>query len=541
MAKQLSKNEEQAYKQWLELCKQIDAHDAPIPEESEIEKRKRIERLNKKGNAAEYNKYYFGHYIDSEFAWFQEEIDDAYDNNDNIFLVAEVPREHAKSVFIIVFKQIRLLTQKRLDGLIVAGRTDPKAKKLIGDIEAELRKNKRLIADYGDFNIMGTHREGYFSINGDIGVWAFSPEQEPAGVRESAKRPNSGVCDDMDSLKKYHKKPDRVETDIQWIMGEFMNCLSLKNKFFAFCNNRVCEDGLTAHMVGDVKDGDPKRKGIIHIKAYATEDPKTHKKLLIEEGGVPSWSRYTIEMLQARFDEIGPSATQRQFYHTHKRVGKFFLAEKLPWVTPLPWVSYDALIEYLDPAYGNSGKSCYRALILLGKIGLRYHVLFAWMRTKGDFPEAQRALEKEVQKRIGSSGKEIVTNNARFKISKFQNWVEAGSLQRTRLDNIYKLADLERGSVWRPRYDDESLGDKIANIESLDQLVDKELLGFSSEFQKNEDMIILRNQFIDFPNDFYDGPDCVYRAKNKIDKLTKKGQSESRTGNFTKNSNRSLI
>jgi hypothetical protein len=536
---EMTAKEKKAYEKWLKLCQKIREHDAPVPQETEREKRERIEYLNKPGNAAEYDKYYFGRYIDSDFAWFHHEINDAYDFNDDIFLVPELPREHAKSVFVIVFRQIRLHTQKRLDGLLVGGRTDPKAKKLIGDIEAELRNNQRLIADYGDFNIMGTHREGHFSIGGDIGVWAFSPEQEPAGVREAAKRPNSGVCDDMDSLKKYHKKPDRVETDMNWIMGEFMNCLSLKNKFFAFCNNRVCEDGLTANIVGDVKEGDPKREGIIHIKAYATEDPKTRKKLLIAEGGVPAWNRYTIEMLEKRFKQIGPSNTSRQFYHTHKRIGKFFIEENLPWVTALPWVSYDGLIQYLDPAYGSSGKSCYRALILLGKIGLEYDILYAWMRTKGDFPEAQRALEKEVKNRIGIP-QELITKNARFTTSRFQNWVEAGSLQKARLDNIYKLADHERGFSWRPRYDNDQLGDKLSNIESLDQFVDKKLIRFSSEYQKNEDMITLRNQFIDFPNDFYDGPDCVYRAKNKLDKITQRSQSESRTGSFAKNTDRSL-
>jgi hypothetical protein len=96
-------------------------------------------------------------------------------------------------------------------------------------------------------------------------VWAFGLGQNPAGVRKAEKRPNLGVIDDADSKKKY-KNQGILQEDLDWCLGEFLGCLSIKGKTFIYANNRVRKDGLTAHMVGDVNEGDPKREGIRHIR-----------------------------------------------------------------------------------------------------------------------------------------------------------------------------------------------------------------------------------------------------------------------------------
>ena len=51
-----------------------------------------------------------------------------------------------------------------------------------------------------------------------------------------------------------------------------MNCLSVKGKHFSFNNNRVCDNGLTAYMVGDVKEGDPKREGAKQNSSAGSSD-----------------------------------------------------------------------------------------------------------------------------------------------------------------------------------------------------------------------------------------------------------------------------
>lgn len=533
--------EQKAYQEFLELCDYIATNSAPNKNESEFEKRQRIEDLLKPKNFVDFCEYYFDHYIQSKFGWFHLEAAEEYTSKDNSFTINEWAREHAKSVFINVFCQLWLYLNGKLTGFILASETEDKAKVLIGDIEAELRSNQKIIADFGDQNVMGTHRNALFSAGKGINFWAFGIGQNPAGVRKAAKRPNSGVVDDADSKKKYEKNEQRLQEDLDWILGEFMGCLAIKGKHFSFNNNRVCDNGLTAHMVGDVKEGDPKREGAKHIKVYATEDPVTHEMLLIENGGVPAWSYHTIENLKARFDEVGYRNTMRQYYHKHIREGKRFKNENLPWVNPLPWNAYDALVGYLDPAYGDSGKGCYRALVLLGKIGLYYDVLWAWLRTTGNMVDAQYRLNKMVLERLKESILTKHTTNARFTISNFQMWTEAGTLQKARLDDIYKLEDLVRGTAWKPRYDMESKGDKKGRIESLEPLSEHKYLRFSSEFRKTEDMQTLRNQFIDFPNGFIDGPDAVVGAKEKADKLTRRSATGSRTGSFAKNSDRSLL
>lgn len=540
MAKKKKKTSEELLEEFEDLCQWVADATEVKKKETENEKRKRIERLLLPENFADFCKYYFSHYIDSDFAWFHLEAAKEYTTKNNSFTINEWPREHAKSVFINVFCQLWLYFNDKLTGFILGSADEIKAKELIGDIEAELRENKKLIADFGPQNVTGSFLKGRFFTSKRVGFWGFGIGQNPAGVRKRAKRPNSGVIDDADSKKKYGKNQDRLEEDMDWILGEFMNCLSTRGKHFSFNNNRVCENGLTAHMVGDVKEGDPKRKGARHIKAFATEDPQTHEMLLIENGGVPSWNRYTIEHLLTRFDEIGYRNTMRQFYHKHIKKGKLFKSENLPWVNTMPWGTYDALASYLDPAYGKSGKGCYRALVLIGRIGLNYDVLYAWMRTTGNMVDAQYRLDQKVREELKKANS-VPGKKGGFKTVRFKSYTEAGDLQKEHLKKTYKLADIERDQEWSPKFDDDRKGDKIGRIETLETTVEGKYIRFSKEMKKNTDMQTLRDQMIEFPSGFIDGPDALHGGKTKVDILYKSGNFKGRTGSFNKNKNRSLV
>ncbi|WP_406675730.1 hypothetical protein [Segatella oris] len=64
-----------------------------------------------------------------------------------------------------IFTPLWLMFQpKRLiDFMVVVGKSEDSANRLLGDIQAELQYNKRIIADYGKQMSMGDWTEGEFT------------------------------------------------------------------------------------------------------------------------------------------------------------------------------------------------------------------------------------------------------------------------------------------------------------------------------------------------------------------------------------------
>lgn len=523
MNKILNRQEQKAWEEYMSLCKRIADTDGPDHSETEEAKQKRIKYLLKPGNFFKFVNYYFPKFADSDPAWFHEKAIKDFLDEELRNHIWEWSRESAKSVLGDVFLPAYLLCTGWLEGLILASETSDKACKLIGDLQAQLMYNTRLINDFGDFGITGSWMQGYFQTRDGVGFWAFGIGQNPAGVRNGYRRPNMGIVDDADSKKKY-KNQERVKEDLDWIKGDFAGCLQTKKRKFLYSNNRVHKYGLTAHMVGDLEEGDPKNPGYNHIKVYWTEDPKTHKMRLIEDGGVPSWPRYTVKQAQDKIDDMGYRNAMRQLYHMHIEDGNIFTDDNMPWVKPLPLDRYDAHVIYCDPAFGESGKGCYRAVIHIAKIGLDYHILKVWLKQTGDFAKAQH---------------EMYTSTLRRDVS-IACWVESNELQKAHLKRIYKDLNRSLKAPWYPNFDMEKKADKIGRIESLESIADHYHMLFSEAERKNPSMQTLRDQFKAFPNGFVDGPDCVEGGMNKLVKRAVAINFKPRTGKYYRSSKRRL-
>ncbi len=527
--------EDKEWLAWLELSKRIGEQTEPIKDESEKDKRARINRLLKVSNFEAFCKFYFPHYIDSDFGWFHKRAARKILGSNNVFAVLEWAREHAKSVFADIFMPTWLIATGQLTGMILGSDTEPKAKKLIGDFEAELRNNKRFISDFGNQNIIGTWRNGHFQTSNGIGCWAFGIGQNPAGVREGANRPNYGVIDDASSKKKA-KNQTIIKEDLDWILGEFMGTLSIKGKRFVFANNRTAKNDLTAHIVGDIEENDPKRKGIIHIKVFATEDPKTHKLLLIENGGVPAWPRYTIDHLSIRIGEMGYRNSMRQFYHLHIEDGNVFLPEHLPWGKMLPLDKYDALIVYNDPSFKGAKTNDFKAIVLIGKVGYRYHLLWAWVRqaSRG----AMVGAHYDIAEIVASKAKVIEIEGGTLREVLCRHYMEANFMQDMLLEE-YVLEGDSRNYQLRIRADKRKKPDKVGRIEDLSPVAERGYLIFNEKLRKNPDMNTLRDQFLTFPNGKDDGPDAVEGGIWLLNKQHTTGRRKTgRSGTYKKNNKR---
>ena len=471
-----------------------------------------------------------------DFGYFHREAAETILPSNNITAALEWPREHAKSVYTCVFLTLYRLAKKELTGLILASGTEDKAKGLIGDIKAELMKNKRFIHDFGDQKASGSWLDGKFITADGIGFWAFGIGQNPAGVREGEKRPNMGIVDDADSLKKY-KNQEILKNDLDWILGEFLGCLTIRGKWLIYCNNRIRKNGLTAHFVGDVEENDPKRKGLYHSKVYATEDPETREMLLPENGGVPAWREFhTIEHLITRIHEMGHRNAMRQFFHKHIEDGNVFKLEHLPWGAMLPLDKYDTLCTYTDPSLKASKKNDFKAIVLLGKKGNYYHVIKAWVHQAT--PLAMAKAHCALYEYIRSQAKSIRTRNANFREKICIHWIEHNALIYDELKKAYLRECKKKHISYFLKPDKQNKGDKVERIENnLSPLAEAGLLIFNEEEKKNQGMINLRDQFLGFPNGHDDGPDAVEGGVEKLNHQAK-SKGDKRTSGSYKNSSK---
>lgn len=507
------RKQQQAYDDWLELVERIKKQTKRVPIETKEQKAKRIKYLL--AHPMEFIKYYFGHYIDSDFAWFHHKLVNTAVDNKDLFCIAELPREHAKSVFINIFIPLLLKAKGELTGMLLGSANFDKAKKLLADIQAELKGNQLYINDFGEQIGYGDWQSGYFVTSDRIGFWAFGRGQSPRGVRVGSKRPNYGSIDDIDD-KVIVKNTMRVLEAVDWVTEDFLGAMNITASRLMIAGNRIHKKSILAHLVGDINTGDPKRDGVTHIKAYAIENPTTREKAGVENG-VPAWSRYTMKQLIRKFKKMGHASARREFFHEHWEAGLNFKHDWIQFGKMLPIEEYDSIVTYCDPSFTNNKTSDYKAIITLGKKGKYYHVLHAWVR--------QASIHSMVV--------------AFYDIyEKFKNhstyWIEANMLQIMLLDEFDKEAD-DRDIAIPIRPDKTKKPDKYTRIENLTPLFERLLFLFNEELKDNPDMQMLIIQLLGFGGGGHDdGPDALEGATTKINKATRKSKFKPRMGKFKK-------
>src|SRR5690554_6658808 len=145
MSNAWSIKERKEYSRWLEEKQSIERAVRSVSETSK-DKEGRIKELL--DNYDKFCRYYFAHMIDRDLSWFQKKAAKEGKEAFDLFLIAEWPREHAKSVHFAVFVPMWLKAKGEPTGMMIASANEKKAAGLLGDVQAELMFNKRYIADF---------------------------------------------------------------------------------------------------------------------------------------------------------------------------------------------------------------------------------------------------------------------------------------------------------------------------------------------------------------------------------------------------------
>lgn len=515
----LSPKEKREYEEWKAEQKET-LRAEPIANETPAAKRKRIALLL--ANFDKFCRYYLEKYMKSDFAWFHKKAVKTVIDNTDLILICEWPREHAKSVLCDVMLPLYLKARGELTGMVIASANQDKANGLLADIQAELMFNKRYIADFGEQYRTGKWSDGKFTTADGIGFWSFGRGQSPRGIRNEALRPNFGVVDDIDDATVV-KNPDRVKDATDWVLGDLYGAMPTKESRLIIAGNRIHKNSILANIVGDVNENDPKKEDIEHIKVFALENPKTHKKDL-SEAGVPAWKeRYTREEIMKKINRQGSRIGLREFFHEHIVLGRFFRQEHLPWVKVLPLSNYEKLVTYCDPSYKDTKKNDFKAIALVGKTGPYFDVIKVFCR---------QCTTAEMVRGHYNLADEVPENKT------CPHYMEANFIQDIHLKQ-YDTESEKRGYSIAIRGDKRKKPEKLERIEDLSAHTERGHLRFNQDEKHSPDMQELRDQFLGFPDaEHDDGPDAVEGAIYKLNKPSIGKKTTARTGKYKHNSAR---
>ena len=507
--------EKAEYDAFLVLCERIGTATVSIDtNETTAEKERRKNHLNE--DFKRFAKYYFPHYIDSDFGWFHLEAAKEIQEDKRGFFVLEWAREHAKSVFADIMVPMWLYARGELTGMVIASANESKAKGLLGDVQAEFVSNELWKNDYGNLAALGSWTSGNFMTTDKIGFWALGRGQSPRGIRKAANRPNYCVVDDIDD-KALCKNEHRVREAADWILEDLYYALSIKGARLVIAGNRIHKKSILSIMVGDIEPDDPKRDGLCHIKVYAIEDPVTHEK---DDNGVPAWKeRYKLEDILDKIKKSGYRAARREFFHEHLEQGILFRHEWIEWRKMLAAEEYDEIVVYGDPSFKNTKQSDYKAVVAVGRKGTEMHILKAWVR--------QATTTSMVN--VFYNFLEIFGSYARY-------YIEANMLQDLIFRDEFEQIGLARGMSLPIRQDKRKKPDKYTRIENMTPFFERGVVKFNINEKKTADMQTLINQILAFPTGNDDGPDAM---EGGVSLLHSSGRgSVTKAGKYRKTSSR---
>lgn len=337
---------------WKQFSEQVQSSTHRPVNETKEEQQERIKKALKS------YRYFFETYLEiyatAPCASFQVDAVERCVKDPNSWNVWEWPREHAKSVHANVGLPLWLLAKEELTGMVLVGKNNTDACNLLSDLQAQLQFNELFCHDFGEQFNMGSWEDGNFSTKENVRFVALGRGQSPRGIRRQEKRPNLAIIDDIDDDEIIHNQR-RVRKVVEWIFGALYFALSIKGARVVMAGNRIHNESILAHTVGDTRPNFPKRKGITHSKVKAIEK------------GQPAWpERFTLQELNHKIKMAGPTTSRREFFHENSVEGKIFKDQYFQWKQMRRLDQYQVIIGYFDPSFENKPTSDYKAVAVWG-------------------------------------------------------------------------------------------------------------------------------------------------------------------------------
>lgn len=273
------------------------------------------------------------------------------------------PRGHAKSTHMDIFVPLWLMFQpKRLiNFMVVVGKSEDSAERLLGDIQAELEHNQRIIADFGKQRADGSWQEGEFKAANGVKFLACGRGQSPRGLRDREARPDYIVIDDLDD-DELCRNEKRVHDLTDWVKEALFGALDVGRGRFIMVGNLISKTSVLFNI--------SRTKGVFLSKVQA-----------VDKDGGPVWKeKWTKEEATAYRDFVGYRAWEKEMMHNPIVDGTIFRAD---WIRykKMPGLSrYEMLVCYTDPSFKSATSNDYKACRLWGKKGTELHLIDCFVR-----------------------------------------------------------------------------------------------------------------------------------------------------------------
>lgn len=364
-----------AYEQWKEHCKRVQSitDTALMAAETPAARDKRRRRLL--DNYAAFCEYYFPHYLTLRDkvtgevirtihnAPFHNEAARKVRSTPNLKAVFQWPRGHAKSTHFDIFMPLWLMFQpKRLiNFMVIVGKSEDSAIRLLGDIQAELEHNQRIIADFGRQRGSASWQDGEFKAANGVKFLACGRGQSPRGLRDRESRPDYIVIDDLDD-DELCRNEKRVHDLTDWVKEALFGSLDVGRGRFIMVGNLISKNSVLFNIT--------KTPGVFVSVIKA-----------VDRNGEPVWrGKWTKEEAQEYRDFVGYRAWEKEMMHNPIVDGTIFRSEWIRFKKMPKLSKYEMLVCYTDPSFKSTTSNDYKASRLWGKIGNELHLIDCYVR-----------------------------------------------------------------------------------------------------------------------------------------------------------------
>ncbi len=486
----MSVTKNKALKQWEEHCQAVQQATTVSIGETPVDVEDRIKRARR--DYAYFVEYYFPHYAQSKTAKFQIKAANKVLKSKKIRGLFEWARGHAKSTHFTIFIPMWLMIQedKELNFMLVIGKSEKAAFKLLGDLQAELQYNHRYNKDYGKQYNAGSWEEGHFVTKQGVAFMALGRGQSPRGIRDRQNRPDYIVFDDIDDDQMVRNE-DRVNKIYDWLLEAVLGSMDMGRGRFIGVGNRIHKKSITARF--------SKEKGVYHTTVNA-----------LDKKGQPSWSeKYTIDEINEQIALMGYRRSQKEYFNNPVEEGTIFREQWISWGKIPKLETMDGLVLYGDPSFKDGTKNDYKAVRLWAIKGAKLYLLRSFVRQT------------------------TVTNMVSFYYDVHQSlpegvscqyWMEANFLQDMLLEQ-FKVEGENRGYHLPIRGDKRKKPNKFARIENLSPYYERGVIVYDEKLKEDEDTKTGLEQLLAFEKGSKVHDDCPDADEGAIYMLQKNTRS----------------
>lgn len=479
----------EAYRLWQQERERIQNRSFSVSEDKATQD-KRIRKAR-----ADYDFFvqtYFPHIARCKTARFQKDAAKYILDHPNGRAVFEWARGHAKSTHLDVFipMWLKIQEQRQFHTMVLVGKSEDSADKLLADLQEELQYNELYIRDFGVQMKEGNWAEGEFTTTDGCHFASLGRGQSPRGLKNRSRRPDYIVIDDLDD-DEMCRNPKRVADATDWVLSALYGSMEAGRGRFIMVGNRISKTSVLATLAA--------KKSFYHTRVN-----------ILTTGGKPSWpENYSISDVNRMRDDMGHRNFEKEYMNNPLTEGAVFESRHIHYGKMLPLREYRQLVCYTDPSFKNSATADYKATMLVGK-------------TKDGYFHLIKAFAGQVSVSTMVGWHYEIMDFVEGKVPVLY-YMEANFMQDLMLDEFTKIGEI-CGQHVPIRGDKRAKGDKFARIEAMQPMFERGLVIFNEKEKDSPGMQVLEEQMLLFQRGSRahdDAPDALESAIWMLNKRNK--------------------